>query len=83
MFTRTKASSSYELHFSSFWMIVDKRGEENGLRFQDLPLKILGAERKSPKSMCEDLYLFLVSFCNLGQTSFCDRSDRSSVPSEL
>jgi hypothetical protein len=29
-----------------FFMIVHKGRKENGLKLQDLPLKILGAERK-------------------------------------
>jgi hypothetical protein len=39
-------------------MIVDKRGEENELKLQDLPLKILGEERKIVKSLYEICIFF-------------------------
>jgi hypothetical protein len=44
MIIRVKATSFYEPHFSPFWMIADKGGEEIGLKLHGIFLKVLGAE---------------------------------------
>jgi hypothetical protein len=60
-------------------MIVDKGGEEIGLKLQDLSLKILVVEIKFSSSCVRLVSVFLVSDCQVGQTGLCDRSDRYCV----
>jgi hypothetical protein len=60
-------------------MIVDKRGEEIGLKFQDLSLKILGVEIKFSSPCVRLVSVFLVSVCQVGQTVLCDWSNRYCV----
>jgi hypothetical protein len=60
-------------------MIVDKGGEEIGLKLQDLSLKILGVEIKLSSPCVWLVYVFLVFVCQVGQTDLGDRPDRYCV----
>jgi hypothetical protein len=60
-------------------MIVDKGGEEIGLKLQDLSLKILGVEIKFSSPCVRLVSVFPVSVCQVGQTGLCDRSNRYCV----
>jgi hypothetical protein len=54
--------------FLLFWMIVDKGGEEFGLKLQDLSLKILGVEIKFSSPCVRLASVFPVSVSQVGQT---------------
>jgi hypothetical protein len=60
-------------------MIVDKGGEEIGLKLQDLSLKILGVEIKFSSPCVRLVSVFPISVCQVGQTSLCDQSDQYCV----
>jgi hypothetical protein len=60
-------------------MIVDKGGEEIGLKLQDLSLKILGVEIKFSSPCVRLVSVFPISVCQVGQTGLCDQSDRYCV----
>jgi hypothetical protein len=62
-------------NFLLFWMIVDKGGEEIGLKLQDLSLKILGVEIKFASPCVRLVSVFPVSVCQVSQIGLCDRSD--------
>jgi hypothetical protein len=56
-------------------MIVDKGGEEIGLKLQGLSLKILEVEIKFSSPCVRLVSVFLVSICQVGHTGLCDWSD--------
>jgi hypothetical protein len=49
MMIRVKVASSYGPPFSPFWMIIDKVGEEIGLKLHGIFLKVLGVEINGEK----------------------------------
>jgi hypothetical protein len=83
MITRRQGLKLLRTSIILFLMIVDKGGEQLGLKLQEVSQKVLGVERRISSTSAWDLYVFLLCLPQVGLTGMCDRSDQSRTSFNL